>query len=91
MGLFEGCVFNNVPTIVASGFVGQLFSSESADVSQCETYLGRACQTNIYTNSGAFNYDNDGFFVDFSGRPIALAASASSIQSSVPAAAGNTL
>lgn len=50
MGVFEGCVFDNVPTIVESGFVGQLFSSETADLAQCETYLGRACVANIFTS-----------------------------------------
>lgn len=91
MGLFEGNWFNNVPTIVQSGFVGQLFSSESADLSQCETYLGRDCVTNAYTSSGSFDYDDDGFFVDFENLTIASAASASSIESSVPSNAGNTL
>jgi pectin lyase len=91
MGLFEGCVFENVPVVVASGFVGQMFSSEAAYIGQCQTYLGRSCITNIYSNSGAFNYDQYGFFVDFSGRTIAPALSASSIETSVPAGAGNTL
>ncbi|GLA86109.1 hypothetical protein AtubIFM56815_010360 [Aspergillus tubingensis] len=91
MGLFEGNWFNNVPTIVQSGFVGQLFSSESADLCQCETYLGRDCVTNAYTSSGSFDYDDDGFFVDFENLTIASAESASSIESSVPANAGNTL
>ncbi|OJJ76723.1 hypothetical protein ASPBRDRAFT_117133 [Aspergillus brasiliensis CBS 101740] len=91
MGLYEGNVFNNVPTIVASGFVGQLFSSESADLSQCETYLGRECVTNAYTSSGSFDYDDDGFFVDFEDLTIVSAASASSMESSVPSDAGNTL
>ncbi|GKZ17806.1 hypothetical protein AbraIFM66951_001068 [Aspergillus brasiliensis] len=91
MGLYEGNVFNNVPTIVVSGFVGQLFSSESADLSQCETYLGRECVTNAYTSSGSFDYDDDGFFVDFENLTIVSAASASSIESSVPSDAGNTL
>ncbi|GCB18967.1 probable pectin lyase E [Aspergillus awamori] len=91
MGLFEGNVFNNVPTIVQSGFVGQLFSSESANLSQCETSLGRDCVTNAYTSSGPFSYDDDGFFVDFENLPIVSAASASSIASTVPSDAGNTL
>lgn len=91
MGLFEGNVFNNVPTIVQSGFVGQLFSSESANLSQCETSLGRDCVTNAYTSSGSFSYDDDGFFVDFENLPIVSAASASSIASTVPSDAGNTL
>ncbi|KAF3923078.1 hypothetical protein ABW20_dc0105866 [Dactylellina cionopaga] len=90
-GLFEGCVFTNVPTILASGWAGRLFTSESAYVSQCSSYLGRSCQTNIYSSSGSFNYHDTSFFSDFSGLSIAPAASASSIQSTVPSSAGNTL
>ncbi|OOF93281.1 polysaccharide lyase family 1 protein [Aspergillus carbonarius ITEM 5010] len=90
-GVYEGNWFDHVPTVVANGFVGQLFSSESADLSQCEMYLGRECVTNAYTNSGSFDYDDDGFLVDFHNLPIVLAASAASIESSVPANAGNTL
>ncbi|RDW80265.1 pectin lyase E [Coleophoma cylindrospora] len=90
-GLFEGCYFNNVPTIVESGFVGSLFSSESADLSQCATYLGRNCVANAYTSSGTFNYDDTSFLIDIEGKNIPAAASASSIETSVPASAGNTL
>ncbi|KAK6535432.1 hypothetical protein TWF694_001892 [Orbilia ellipsospora] len=91
-GLFEGCVFTNVPTIMQSGgFSGQLFTSPSASLSACTQYLGRACQTNILTNSGAFNSATTSFFSAFSGLSIAPVAAASSIQSTVPTTAGNTL
>lgn len=90
-GLFEGNYFNNVPTVVASGFVGSLFSSESADLAQCVTYLGRDCVANAYTSSGAFTYDDTSFLVDIEGKNIPAAVSAASIESSVPASAGNTL
>ncbi|KAK6527381.1 hypothetical protein TWF281_010561 [Arthrobotrys megalospora] len=89
-GLYEGCVFINVPTMVSS-FAGQLFTSESAYVSQCSTYLGRACQTNIYSGSGTFNYHSTSFLSGFSGQSIPAVASASSIQNTVPSSAGNTL
>lgn len=91
MGLFEGCVFDNVPTILQSGFVGSLFSSASADVSQCKTNLSRSCQTNIYTDSGTFAEDDNSFFSDFSSLTVATAVAASSIESTVPKSAGNTL
>lgn len=91
MGLFEGCVFDNVPNIADDGFVGQLFTSDAANVDQCTEYLGRACETNILVNSGPFSWSDTGFFVDFSGLSIAPVAPAASIQDSVPAAAGNTL
>ncbi|KAI1330741.1 putative pectin lyase E [Xylariaceae sp. FL0255] len=71
MGAYEGNVFDNCPTIVASGF--------------------RNCVANEYLSSDSFNYDRDGFFVDFGSYTIVGAASASSIASSVPAKAGNTL
>ncbi|EPS40508.1 hypothetical protein H072_5646 [Dactylellina haptotyla CBS 200.50] len=90
-GLFEGCVFTSVPTVVVSGYAGQWFSSESAYVSQCASYLGRSCQTNIYSSSGSFSYHNTGFMSAFSGLSIVAAASASSIQNTVPTSAGNTL
>ncbi|KAI1274381.1 polysaccharide lyase family 1 protein [Xylaria sp. FL0933] len=91
MGLYEGNVFDNTPTIVADGFVGQLFSSDSDDLSDCTTYLNRECVVNEFISSGAFSYDQTDFFVDFSGLTIVAADSASSIGSSVPASAGNTL
>ncbi|KAK6337056.1 hypothetical protein TWF718_009842 [Orbilia javanica] len=90
-GLFEGCVFTNVPKIVSGTYPGQLFTSVSANVNQCTAYLGRACQTNIYTNSGAFSYSSTAFMSAFAGSSIPAAASASSIQSTVPSTAGNTL
>ncbi|KAF3768106.1 family 1 polysaccharide lyase [Cryphonectria parasitica EP155] len=92
MGLYEGNYFINTPTIVADGFVGQLFSSESADLSQCDTYLGRNCVVNLLgSDTGTFDYDQYGWFSDLSGRPIVAAASASSIATSVVDNAGNTL
>ena len=92
MGLYEGNYFDSDPTIVSSDFVGQLFSSESADLSQCASYLGRDCVANSISNSGTFNYDDTGFFDLFQGKTNIVAAdSASSIQSSVVSSAGNTL
>lgn len=93
MGLYEGNYFLNTPTIVASGFVGQLFSSDPANLAQCQTYLGRSCVANLIgTGSGSFSgYDQYGWFVDLSGRPIVAAAAASSVATSVINGAGNTL
>ncbi|KAI0483931.1 polysaccharide lyase family 1 protein [Xylariaceae sp. FL0804] len=92
MGLYEGNYIVDCPTVVDSSFVGQLFSSDAADVAQCATYLGRDCVPNVLSNSGAFDEDDTAFFSDFSGASdIVAAASAASIETSVPAAAGNTL
>ncbi|KAK6500106.1 hypothetical protein TWF481_010464 [Arthrobotrys musiformis] len=90
-GLFEGCVFNNVPTIISGTYPGQLFTSEAAYVSQCTAYLGRACQTNLYSGSGSFIGRSTSFMSAFQGSSIPVAASASSISSSVVSGAGNTL
>lgn len=93
MGLYEGNYFLNTPVIADSGFVGQLFSSDAADLSQCQTYLGRNCVANLVgSGSGSFSgWDDYGWFVDLSGRPIVTASSASSAATSVINGAGNTL
>jgi pectin lyase len=92
MGVYEGNYFLNDATVVASGFVGRLYSSESADLSQCAAYLGRNCVANSLSGSGSFNYDNTDILTLFSGKTnIVSAASASSIQSSVVSGAGNRL
>ncbi|KAI1360023.1 pectin lyase E [Xylaria arbuscula] len=90
MGLYEGNVFTNTPTVVGD-FVGELFSSEDAYLSECTSYLGRECVANQYSSSGDFSYHDTGFFSELSGLKIVDADSASSIASSVPASAGNTL
>lgn len=87
-GLFEGCVFDDVETIVTSDFKGHLFSSPSGSTSQCQSTLGRDCESNIYTSSGAFEESDTDFFSNFTGLTIADAESASSIQSSVVSNAG---
>lgn len=83
-------MFINTPTVVGD-FVGELFSSEEAYLSECTNYLGRACVANQYSSSGDFSYHDTGFFSELSGLTIVAADSASSIASSVPASAGNRL
>ncbi|KAI8631835.1 putative pectin lyase E [Xylariaceae sp. FL1651] len=79
----------NVPTILGQ-FSGRMITSDTA--SQCAVYLGRNCVANLRSNSGAFSKDDAVILQLFSGRgSIAPAASASSITTIVPAAAGNTL
>ncbi|KAJ0103868.1 hypothetical protein J7T55_001238 [Diaporthe amygdali] len=55
------------------------------------TYLGRDCVSNELSSSGDFSYDDTSFLSEFQGQSIPEAESASSIQSTVPAQAGNTL
>lgn len=92
-GLFEGCVFNNVSQIVVDDFVGQLFSSPSANANKaCRNYLGRDCVTNIQTNDGpSFAKTDTGFFSNFTELNVARASAASAALMSVPTSAGNTL
>lgn len=87
-GLFEGCVFQNVSTVVASGFGGHLFSSPATALSSCKTYLGRACEANVLTDSGAFSEADTSFFANFTGLSIASAVSASVAESRIPGNAG---
>jgi len=89
-GLFEGCSFVNVPTVLASGYAGSLFSTTASNAAQCQTYLGRACVPNAFTSSGAFTNSVSSFFSAFKGKNIPAAISANSIKSTV-ANAGNTL
>jgi pectin lyase len=90
-GVYEGNYFTSDPTVVVSDFVGSLFSSESADLAQCASYLGRNCVANTFSNSGSFNYDDTSMLSQFAGHSVVAAASASSIQTSVVNNAGNTL
>ncbi|CAG7921865.1 unnamed protein product [Penicillium olsonii] len=90
-GLYEGNLFNNVPNIAGSDFVGQLFSSQEADVGKCAASLKRDCVTNEYTNSGTFNFSDTGFFSELESLSIVAAEPVSSIKDSVIADAGNTL
>lgn len=77
--------------IADSGFVGQLFSSDEASVGECAASLGRDCQTNVYTNSGAFSFADTAFLADFAGLTVVAADAAADIQDVVPTSAGNTL
>ncbi|KAH9904079.1 polysaccharide lyase family 1 protein [Xylariomycetidae sp. FL2044] len=93
MGLYEGNYFVDDPTVVQAGFVGSLFTSDASVASTCASYLGRACVPNSLVDSGAFSYSDTDVLSQFAaaGLTVVAAASAASIQSSVPAAAGNTL
>lgn len=87
-GLFEGCVFTDVDTVVTSDYVGHLFSTTTSNADSCETYLGRACEANSFNSSGDFTQDDTSFFSNFTGLSIASATAASDAATSVPANAG---
>lgn len=88
-GIYEGNVFINVKSLVAT-YKGRLFTSPDATTNkQCQSALGRACQTNLLQNSqGYFAYKDTSFFNDFKGLTIASAVSAAEAAKSVPANAG---
>lgn len=90
MILVEGGVFQNVPVEVeTSSFAGQMLSVPQ---SACTTYLGRACQANIFGSSGSMSYTTTGFLSNFQGKNIAAASAATSaMETSIPANAGNVL
>ncbi|KUI64193.1 Pectin lyase B [Cytospora mali] len=90
--LAEGNVFQNVPIEVeSSSFAGEMFSVPST-VAACNTNLGRDCQVNIFGSSGTMSYTTTDFLVNFKGKNIAAAAAAtSSMETTIPANAGNVL
>ncbi|KAG4440422.1 hypothetical protein IFR05_004115 [Cadophora sp. M221] len=89
-GLFEGCSFVKVGTVLAAGYAGSLFSATAANAATCSASLGRPCTANSFTGSGAFANSDSSFLTDFKGKNIPAAISANSI-TSVVAGAGNTL
>lgn len=82
-GLFEGCVFKDVATVVADDFTGHLFGASSADLDSCEAVLGRACVANTLTGSGAFGEDDISFLANFTGLTIPRAISAAEAETNI--------
>lgn len=90
MVLAEGNVFQNVPVEVeASSFAGQMYTAAG---SACSSGLGRTCQANIFGSSGTMSYTTTGFLANFKGYTVAPAVAAtSSMETTIPANAGNVL
>jgi len=85
--LAEGNVFENVEApLEASSFAGKLFTADSG--SSCSSALGRACEANSLTGSGAFSESDTDLLTKFSGAAVAAADPASEIKSYVTANAG---
>ena len=88
-GLFEGNIFIGVNEIVVKDFKGQLNSCpDGAAAAATKQFLGRECQGNIYSKSGAFSRKDTGFLGEFKGLPIARATRAVNAQKKVPGQAG---
>ncbi|PSR80665.1 putative pectin lyase A [Coniella lustricola] len=92
----EGSVFQNVPIEVdtESGmFNGQMFSVPSTGyASECAESLGRDCEVNIFGSSGTLSYTTTNFLTNFAGKNVAAAAAAAStMETTIPANAGNVL
>jgi pectin lyase len=82
MVLAEGNIFQNVATVVESGFAGQAFASPSTSANAaCKSALGRACEVNGFGSSGAFTAATTGFLANFAGKNVASASAYSSVTS----------
>ncbi|KAK6215973.1 Exoglucanase 1 [Pestalotiopsis sp. IQ-011] len=90
-GLFEGNYFEDITTVLDSGYSGVLFSAASDNLSICSSYLGRDCVANTYSGSDELTGDDTSFLSQFWGQKIPEAEAVSSIQSSIVSSAGNTL
>ncbi|KAF4540324.1 Pectin lyase [Lasiodiplodia theobromae] len=93
-GLFEGNAFIQIPTITSdrNWESGQLFTSpDDSTNAKCEEYIGRACVTNVFEDSGAFDYTDTAFMANLTDLTVAPCGSASDAKASVPSSAGNTL
>lgn len=87
--LAEGNAFQNLAVVAEAPIDGQLFTSpDSSTNAACTAYLGRACVVNAFGSSGAFKQSDTAFLVDFKGKNVASAASASGVESAVAANAG---
>ncbi|KAA8895732.1 polysaccharide lyase family 1 protein [Sphaerosporella brunnea] len=87
--LIEGNVFDAVttPITAASASAGGLIYN--AGGSACSPYIGRGCQANSVSNSGAFDgYGTVGAMAGFAGYAVYPAVAASKVASSVVANAG---
>ncbi|KAF9885239.1 hypothetical protein FE257_000599 [Aspergillus nanangensis] len=94
-GLFEGNLWIDVanPGDDSTFTAGALFTSpDDSTNAQCEQYIGRACQLNVYDNSPEVAWDNMDFFGEFADEAaVAECDDAETGTASVAVDAGNTL
>lgn len=94
MGLFEGCYFDDVATVVVDDFVGSLFAATADNAADCaaSSAFGRACVANTLVDSGAFEYADTAFLDQFDGLTVVdVAYTAEEAYQTIPTTAGNTL
>jgi pectin lyase len=92
MVLAEGNVFQNVVNVVTDDVEGQAFTSPSTTANTvCDTYLGRDCVLNAFGSSGTFNIVDTSFLVNFEGKNIASASSASDAKAVMSSAGYGTI
>ncbi|KAI7552051.1 polysaccharide lyase family 1 protein [Hortaea werneckii] len=91
MGLFEGNVFTDITTTVASGFSGELFNAKSTNLADCSGALRRECVANEFDDATSFDYSDTGFFSNFADLTVVDASPVSDIFDAVTSSAGNTL
>ncbi|RMZ78856.1 hypothetical protein DV738_g3705, partial [Chaetothyriales sp. CBS 135597] len=86
----EGSVFQDVNQVVETSTVaGQIFTSpDSSTNAACSSYLGHACQVNLFPSSTSYVSSNDDFLSNFNGKNIADASAASGVVDSVLSNAG---
>ncbi|KAJ7348682.1 pectin lyase fold/virulence factor [Mycena albidolilacea] len=77
----NGNYFLDTPTIVASGSVVALYSSEAADLARYQASLGRSCVANLLGTGAAssVNYDTTSFLTKFAGHNTPPASNADSV------------
>lgn len=91
MAVVEGSVFQNVANMVdtSSTIGGKIFTSpDTSTNADCSTYLGHACQINVFGSTTTYTGTGTSFFSNFKGKNIASASAATGVQSSVVANAG---
>ncbi|TEA16141.1 putative pectin lyase A [Colletotrichum sidae] len=79
--LAEGNVFANVETVLEDGGAGSALAITSSNASQCKSKLGRECQANSLSGSGAFAGSDTSVLSKFGSADIPDAVAASSVKS----------
>ncbi|RMX82841.1 hypothetical protein D0867_16147, partial [Hortaea werneckii] len=91
IGLFEGNVFTDITTTVASSFSSELFNAKSTNLADCSSALGRKCVANEFDDATSFDYSDTRFFSNFAELTVVDTSLVSDIFDSVTLSAGNTL
>ncbi|KAH9881965.1 hypothetical protein J1614_001136 [Plenodomus biglobosus] len=68
--LLEGNAFQNVKTTVHAN-KGQMYALTGRTIAQCTSTLGRACQTNLYSNAAGISFADASVLNLFRGKSVA--------------------